>query len=617
MSTSLRVLLESAALLSLLPLLGRLVLGKKTVYGEEMAAGCLVLLALSSALAGQGWLRPSVLRVILLIVWFSALPFTLAYYSRKVVLLVELQRGRSLLSAFAYGLLFLLLGLRLVESFLPGISWDTLGYHLYLLRERLLQHDLSALFDVAVDRRVPLAGVLVKVWPMSLDLFGRAVSVFHWGLYVALLTLVYRTGRLCFGDRGGWWALLALASLPDYVVYALSAGDEALLALLAAAVVHRAAGYRPQRASGWDVLTVWCLLGLAVAVKLTALFFVPPLALWLFFSSSAKRLRWVGLLLAVVLASAFHLKTYSDYGGVYPFTRNQNLLYRGEEGGQKLVSPEVVRQQRELMGLARHENDRGFLDDPLGRLRHNLGCLASLPFGPFPWWGLLFMFFITSPGSPAASGRRALPLALFCLLPLLLSMVIWPFSPQALMRYHMPVWGPLLACCLGATSLVATHFRLHGQAEAVLLLLLGFALALESRVLYDRFSPEALVNPTLYWTDHARDGRLIAALKERAGEGGKVAYIGPSAFLLDRPAWVWSLGNESGWRDPLGVERRMEEEGIGFLAISSQAAGIDPFFDALVDYLQTRGSLVEEKSPEGGRIFSFVAQERGEIAPLD
>lgn len=487
---------------------------------------------------------------------------------------------------------------RLFRAILPHLGWDALGYHYSLVEARLNAGDLAPLYDIPVDRRVPLTGVLFRAIPFSMDEYGRVISLFHLFLMLLCSFQVARIVRERMNLFAALFAAIAFFSLTDWAVYATGPGDETIMSLFFIASVSVV--LKPD-CSLWELAIAWLLAGLCLSIKITAVFWTPALVVLLCMKSK-KSLQWLPLFVLLFLLPPIlaHGKTWLDYGGVYPLERNFNFFYKGGDAN-KTFQPDSrqVLDDKALLGDSFGMTDRQVRDEAFLHVPSNLLVLFTLPLGPFFCWGLIVLLFERKKTMPLPKGWRGV--TLFLAVTLLLALIAWPFTPPALFRYLMPVW-PLVA--------ILSAFLVFGEASrdkrnwifSLCLLMLFYAFGLEAKAVKNLMSSN-LLNPKEYWMEKSADASLLRRFEDLRSPSERAFYVGPCSYLLPPGDLSAMAGNETGYRMNRDFPAWLKEKKIDWWVYSSKVDRLGKFHRKRCEYLQRQGWLKPVYTGGDGLIF--------------
>ncbi len=519
-------------------------------------------------------------------------------------------------------LLLLLVGLEMMRLFrclLPALGWDALGYHLTLADAYLTRGALDPPpWYFPADRRVSPAGVLLKAWLMAFDSEGRVVTVMNGALHAVLIAEIASLAALLLPLRLALLVAAAYAALPEAAVHAAGAGDEMLLSLILLAGLRRVLKPATLLVSKRMAPLLGLLLGFALAIKMTTVFWMLPLVPLLLWRQRRRPLRGLLFLaLLALVAGGYHGHSYSRYGAVFPFERHANLLYSGQPGQPRVLAGEEIRAERKTLGLERDFNEVDILDNWRSRTWSNLRALPRVPAGPFLLW--LLPFFFLRPASPRSWRRAALAGLGFAAFVLLASAAAWHFTPPAFFRYHLPTWAVLVAAAMVG---VAGWCHQRGWESTLVLplsALLMVAFFLEGRQIAALTLDRPVLDPARYRQRYVADGPLALRLTALKKPGEAVFYIGPASFLFRGPrVFPAQLGNEAGWRRISDIESFLVQEHIQWWVTSAACSKLDPAYEALTDYFLQHGWLsLVEKLP-AGQIFRVLpsASPTARPAPL-
>ncbi|MBF0196955.1 MAG: hypothetical protein HQL32_04565 [Planctomycetes bacterium] len=591
----------------LLPtLLGKRLYPHFEYTGQATALGWVALSFLLSLLALLGLLNREFVVIMLLamnaFLYKEACALLRNFFSEVRKLVLESDGvGKCLLLVIAA-----LLIMRFSRCFLPTLNWDSLNSHLLLLRERLNIGDLSPIYNIPTDRRVPLGGLFCKMAAYVFDPAGRTVIVAHFGIYVTLISLVYQMMVNLTNRKSGLIVLGVYVSISELMIYMNGLGDEALLSLMVmsgfAFFTSKDHIVRPGQ-----IMAAWAFLGFTFAIKMTALFWAPALAILLLWKFS-KQIKWslLGILFALIIASVWQYRTWHEYETVYPFLRWSNLLH---EGGKDMKSFNLsyVKDQRVEWEIGLHRDGSTVVADPIGRFQQNLIRLPRLPLGPYLLWALLLAVFLLAKKAALEKQEKKTILAClaFAAMAILPSMLAWKFTPQAMFRYHLPTWGPFL---LALSLLMQRGVVIYGLRTSVMLLLvfhLCFQGALEAKVLFKEFRRDHLLSPVSYWQKYSAEGELLSLMKKRIGEE-KIMYLGINCALVPGEGhWYIQIPNETGWRAIEEIPVFLNKQNIQYWVLSAANEGLDePLYRKLTQILEAQGVLTLYDSCSQGKIFT-------------
>lgn len=580
--------------------LGALVLKDSSHMGRAIVTGAGLSILLAAALAVSGNLHPFTLRWLggglALFGCFHAIPLLLHSYVRLSGLWLESDRFAKFLWLCLLSLLFV----RLNRCLLPSTNWDTLGYHLELLRAHLGSGDLSALYDLPTDRRVPLLGTWLKSWYYAWDEHGRGIALANWSFHIATLSTLYSLSTRLYPATLAPGILFAYAGLSEAGVHLHGAGDETFFCAATLMVLELIFSSKTTRREFW---AGWLACGSLLGIKIITLLWTPWLMLGLLLKKNGSA-AFAGIICVLILGGLSYGPGWYHYDMLYPVTRHANLLYsEPTENSPRVFRTEDIREQRDRLGIPRDVNDRGFAENNIARWFQNVQTFLLSPLGPGTWWFILLMpWILRSPSSPLLE-KNTLWLSLFCLLSLNSCFALWPFSGPALTRYTLPLSTPWTIVSIGSVlALAARHGRLR-HARLALGILMLFALALEGRELLKRWDLQAWTQPRAYLLNRATGGAFIRHLETFNPNEERIFYIGPSPYLLSSShALAAGIGNEVGWRNPDDVPAWLRQKHIRLWALSD-FSHFDPRYAALTSFLEEHGILRKLSDSQGGKIY--------------
>lgn len=243
-------------------------------------------------------------------------------------------------------------------------SWDAMTYHLPRVQHWIQNgsvahyptHNLHQLF------MGPLAS-----WAMlHLELlFGsdRLVNLVSWSsLAGSVIAAVVIARELGAGRRGRWWSALFGATVPMAVLQASSALNDLVAAFWSLAAVALLFRWR-RRAGVSDALFAGLAVGLVALCKVSALFFVAPVAVWVAASLLRRRsLRLVGVLLAALLALLSNLGHLARNDSVFGHPLGPERTRRGyvsSDLGPDAVASGMIRNGATLAATPWHRVNGG------------------------------------------------------------------------------------------------------------------------------------------------------------------------------------------------------------------------------------------------------------------
>lgn len=359
-------------------------------------------------------------------------------------------------------LVVLVLGLAAIAALAPPTAKDTLLYHL-AVPKAWVQAGSGIEVPGNVASFYPLGAQVQSVWALLLGgLGGRWIgeaaamlTLFAWA--PLLLGVVHGwTRERGLGPAWAWTATLMVASIP--LVHHVAASGYADLALSATfALVVRAAGRWWTTGDDAWLVRVALALGLAMAIKPTAVFVAGPLALVLAAGAYRRRAPWrvavrggAALAGAAALASPWYVRNWARTGNpVYPFAVD---LLGGAAAGWDAERARLYEAFFGLWGGA----DRGIVEQALAPIR--VALVARLE-DPARYDGVLGVAMLA--GLPLvlwAIWRRRLDAEVLIAGGLsAATFVAWLHASQQL-RYLLPaVPGWTLASVAAAAALTGAH----------------------------------------------------------------------------------------------------------------------------------------------------------------
>lgn len=594
--------------IGLLPVgLGFKALGKEHLIIEQASLGILLICLFSGLLALFDWLNTTAL--------FSFTCMGLFFCKNEISTFLRsifstckqtftLNRWEKVLCA----LIITLILFRAFKCLIPTLNWDSLSHHLLLVRERLAAGDLSPLYHIPTDRRTPLFPVLGKCWAMAFDAHGRHLVWLNFCFYLFTILGIYQIGRSWMDRTASLLIAAFYISLTDISIHVLTAGDESLLTMviLAALTSCLLKNKAPEKR---HLILALALTGFALAIKLTTLFWLPFLVLWIWLKHiHVKHALIIGGCLLLLLPALSHGETIRNYSMIYPFTRWSNLL-QDKSTPNRMFSASHVRNERDKLNLASDADDHGFADQPLERIQHNTSSFLSLPLGPYMWWAMLFLilYACTKKNKKIDFGFSVRTIA-FCLASLALSFCLWPLSSQAMFRYHMPLWPVFILSCGTVVCQCATLWMSRKSLLLCLSSFTLFALALEAKSTIPLLNQRLFLNPDLFWEKHAIDGPLIKQSLTLLKTNERVFYIGSNGFLLKGPHLYAQIGNEVGWRNGDDMHAYLIQHNISYWILSHHGLDLRPEYGALTEKLVRDGALKPLLESPEGRVFSVSPQ---------
>lgn len=525
----------------------------------------------------------------------------LTYVREVLINIFNISSSLSKIEKVFFSILILLICVRLLRSFIPTLNWDSLNNHLLLIRERLFVGDLSPIWHVPTDRRVPLNGVLLKLWPFSFDQNGRVLVFLNVSLHLFSASLIFkRVATLC-NIRLALIALAMYLSLSDIYVYSVSAGDEAFMSFFILVVVDQVLLNHTKNKK--QIVCIWLLLAIVMSIKMTALFWLPWLLILFLFSHLYNfKTHFLGLILFLSMVLFSYTFNYRNYQMIYPFQRWSNLLMEGDSQ-VKMYKPDDIKLQRKELGLQDDVNNKAVIDAFLDKLFKNLKTSLSLPLGPYPLW-IAFVVLVACIGykNHFLDKSFLIPFGLV-LICFLASLITWPFSAQAMFRYHLPTWS-ILMLSLGLG--IGCFVQKYGLKNIILfstMTLVMLALCIEVKATY-QLSDRNMFDPKRYWQVRAPEGELVLYIHQILQEDERVFYLGMNSSLL-KPGkhWYAQYGNEVGWRSPEKLVELLRKKRIKYWVYSNQFQKHDQIYERITQYLLDQKFIFLVKSINIGKVY--------------
>jgi hypothetical protein len=206
--------------------------------------------------------------------------------------------------------------------------------------------------------------------------------------------------------------------------------------------------------------------------------------------------------------------------------------------------------------------------------------------------------------------RRTFGLIFVVALTLLLSMISWSFSPQAITRYLLPVWFWMAVCCSKALSSVIKESVVFRSIKLSLLILLSYSFFIESKVLFGRLNPQSSIwTPVTYWKNTCPDGPLLVHWNKIKHQNDRVFYAGSAGVLMAGEGhWLAQAGNEVGWRAPEKLKKFLSREKLRWWIIARSAIRVDPVYQALSDEAERLGLIEKVIELDSGLIYRVKKQ---------
>lgn len=340
------LLTAGSLLLWLLVALLAAALGRRLV-GERLAAeGPLVRLALSAGL-GLGLLSVALMvmgllgllarwQVLLALLGLSlfALPAIPTVWRDARSWRLPRAEARWQRWFLFYGLASL--GLTLLLALAPPVKWDSLVYHLTASRLYLEAGHVGHPIDLPY-LGFPALGQMHFLLAQSFGL-DRAAALFHFGYGLLALVITVALARRSFGETAGWYAAIALLSVPGFFsVIAAPYVDVALLFYTSASFYlflrWRDAYLAGEAEQGWLAL-LGLFLGFAGGLKYTAVATPLALALSILWAArgdglvrTVRRVLLVALV-ALLAVAVWLLENWLTAGNpLYPFFSDQGIYW--------------------------------------------------------------------------------------------------------------------------------------------------------------------------------------------------------------------------------------------------------------------------------------------------
>jgi len=607
---SLLIGLFGGLLFSILPwALGQWVFEKASEVSLSMkaATGWLLIYLLTLAMAlGFGLNRGTLIAMSLILACFVLKIIVKGvcslYFNLKLIV-----KDASRLEKIALLVSCAILSIRFIQSTTPTLNFDSLNQHLPLLAARLAQGDLAPLYELPVDRRIPFSGVIVKLPLYCFGEDGRAISIANFGIYLLLIFQIWETLKKSGSKTAAVIAIICIISWIDIATYFRHVSDEPIFCLLMMAAMSTIL-IRPKSVGVYWVLA--CVLGLCFSIKLTTLFFVPIVVVMIAIKCAKEHALGNSLCL-VLLALSFggisYIKQYNDYHMIYPIKRGTDLMDFGPDI-PKVYDFEEMRQNRLALGLLDHVDNQKIGNGVFSKWTANFNKLIYLPLGPYIYWSLLalpFMYLKRRETKGALSLQLRMCFGVV-LLSLNLAMCVWSFSPQAMTRYLLPIWG-VWAMGLGLFfSVFLESYQIKNWMYGCLLLLLCFCIGIEGRATYVILKRSPWQSIDDYWLKYSSDGPLIKLWQEKTGGQMPTYYVGNASFLMRNSQHRYAqVGNEVGWRDPDKFIEYLDSGRFKFLVYSQSAASLDPMYALLVNRAVEHGVITLTEDSSHGQIFSI------------
>jgi len=524
--------------------------GLGTVFGRRLLAGLDPAATLGVAgLLGLGALGTITFFVGLVPFRFGGgawLPFLLALVGtvllvaqKREAIRFSLPKGPELLAVLGIAVAAVI---ALVSVLAPSdiMDWDTLAYHLAVPKQWLAAGQIQTIptihqsfFPFTVDN--------LYIW--GLQWGGQQGAKAFQLAYMLLGALaIFGLARQRYGDRAGWWAALAFATMPVVVLEAGSAYIDTAHGLYAGLGIVFAAWWFAEQERKQMLWLAAIMLGFAAGSKYTGLQTLFAVGFVLVAAGAATRQASAGLkagvlvgIVAMAIASPWYIKNAVVAGNpVYPF-----FFERLGAKGWDERRADVYRNEQQSFGVGRTETRRD-----ITQIGHAILGLAYQPgryTNPAPTQGL---------GSPLAGvGVAVLSVLVLWAFsgrltrfegPILgvigFSLVMWFFLTQQ-SRYIVTLGIPLSVLAGGAFTRLRTGAIAAGAValQAVFTLYLFYSQRFQSQiqVVTGKVTADEYQNLTIPFYASSK------AINERV-KGGKVAlYDEVFGFLLDVP-YVWA-----------------------------------------------------------------------------
>ncbi len=221
------------------------------------------------------------------------------------------------------GLVGLIAILSLLIALAPPWAYDGLMYHLQAPR-LFLEHGRITALPLILQANGPLLGPMLYAMGLALgtDTFSQVI---HLSFAATLLLTALAAGRRLLGPTGGWVAAGVLLGIPILPLWGTLPYVDMIHAVYEFLAVWGILRWRQDQRRQWLLLSA-VMAGLALGTKVTALFLLPAICLWL--ALLARKQGWLRAagtaavygLAACLVASPWYLFNLIALGDpVYPF----------------------------------------------------------------------------------------------------------------------------------------------------------------------------------------------------------------------------------------------------------------------------------------------------------
>ena len=508
----------------------------------------------------------------------------------------------SRLEKILLSLCIILLCLRLFRCLLPNLNWDTLNNHFLLLSERLKVGSLEAIPWIPTDRRVPLGGSLYKLIPLTFNESGRLIIFNNFIFYFVSILSIGQILKKLYDYKAMLLGCSIFLSIPNLFVHINNAGDEAMMSLIIIYIISTTVFNNSF--SKRDLVFSSLSLTLLLSIKLTALFWVPFLFLFLIYKGKTyKKTLLSSLFIFCIFVLLIYYREYSNYQMVYPFTRWSDLLLEPPES--RVFDSNSITHERYQLGLEDDFNNKKIHNNIFDKFIQNLKTFFTLPLGPFiPW---LFILFWPYKIFKCSSSKIIVTILFIIVFSLSMSFCAWQFTAPALYRYHLPTWFLLLLTLNILLYERLNHWKLIKVAFSITLVIILFCSVLETKVGILPYKKSFFFQSEVFWKRHASEGKFIEFIhREYSKEPQNFFYIGNACFLLKGNSnWYAQIGNEVGWRSTEHIGIFIKEKNIKFWARSFNSDKIDPIYSKLTQYLLEQKIILFDKTSPYGNVYKI------------